>query len=148
MNIESIRELPEYHGIFFDARTGKTYTEDGRETGFTFEDARWTGPFGLHFFWPKLNPLGFATKETGLKVLHWATNLLPGLSVSLDEADRVAGPFTRTVERMIVVSDGSAQEAFNAGWLANSIIRNGQKQAGVSFLAEVRQARIQVDSRR
>jgi len=142
MNIESLRELPEYHGIFFDASTGKTYTEDGRDTGFTFEDARWTGPFGLHFFWPRLNPLGFATKETALKVLDFATRLLPGVSVILDETNRISGPFTRTVERMIVVSDGDREESFSAGWLANSIIRNGLKQAGISFLAEVKYSRI------
>ena len=145
MSKESIRGLPNYHGIYFDPATGKTYREDGTDTGFTFEHPTWTGPFGLHFQWPWLNPLTFASYETAIKVLHFVRGLLPKVSVSLDEENRISGPFTRTVERLIVVSDGHTEESFNAGLLANSIIRVGEKLAAQSFLAEVKHARIVED---
>jgi hypothetical protein len=142
---EELDSLANYHGVYFDPATGKTYTEDGAETGFTFERARWSGPFGLHLLWPWLNPIGFATHATGVKILEFARALMPKLSVVLDEEKKDLGPFTRTVERQIVVSDGFKQESFNAGLLANSIIRNGHKSAGVRFLAEVRLAGMDPD---
>jgi hypothetical protein len=118
-----------------------TYREDGSATGFTFERARWTGPFGLHFSWPFLNPLGFATHETAVKILNWARSFAPPtLTVALDETQKNLGPFTRTVERQIVVSDGTQAEVFSAGLLANSIIRNGEARAAESFKAEWRVA--------
>jgi hypothetical protein len=141
MTAEKLAELPVYFGLHFDPSTGKTYTLDGVDTGYTFERATWTGPFGVMFTWPWLNPIGFATRETGLKVLQFARTVAPkDLSVSLDETNKVVGPFTRTVERMIVVSNGRTEESFSAGWMASSIIRHGEKRAGDLWQAELRQA--------
>ena len=61
--------LKEYNGIYFDPETGMTYRSDGSNTGYTFERATWTGPFGLLFSWPWLNPIAFATRETAFKML-------------------------------------------------------------------------------
>ncbi|MBK5293960.1 MAG: hypothetical protein JJE04_20080 [Acidobacteriia bacterium] len=145
MSLKSLAGLPNYNGILFDPSTGKTYTEEGVDTGFTFEVASWTGPFGLHYSWPWLNPISFATRDTALKVLQFAKNAVPRISVVMDEEKRVTGPFTRTVERSIVVSDGATEETFSAGMLANSIIRNGEKYASVLFQAEIRAAHIDTD---
>ena len=79
MRPEDLAGLPNYSGIFFDPQTGKTYREDGTDTGFTFERARWTGPFGIDFSWPWLNPISFATAETAQRVLAWAHDE-PGVS--------------------------------------------------------------------
>ncbi len=145
MSRKSLAGLPNYNGILFDPSSGKTYTEEGVDTGFTFEVASWTGPFGLHLSWPWLNPISFATQETALKVLEFAKSAVPRISAVLDEENRITSPFTRTVERYIVVSDGTNEESFNAGLLANSIIRHGEQTAKVLFLAEVRTARIEMD---
>ena len=145
MRREDILMLPEYHGLFFDPETGKMYREDGTDTGFTFERARWTGPFGLHLNWPFLNPIGFATHETSIKILNWAQSFAPpSLTIHLDEERKDLGPFTRTVERTIVVSDSSRKEQYSAGLLANSVIRNGWDRAAESWKAEWRLARLQV----
>lgn len=138
---EDLAGLKEYYGIFFDPATGKTYREDGTDTGFTFEAARWTGPFGLHLTWPWLNPLSFATDETARKILAWARSIAPKeLTVTLDDQQNIVGPFTRTIERRLVVSDGGKEEQYSAGLLANSIIRNGEQLAANSFKAEWRSA--------
>ncbi|MBM3736985.1 MAG: hypothetical protein FJW39_14485 [Acidobacteria bacterium] len=144
MEQKDLEKLPMYGGFYYDPATGKLYWEDGRDTTFTFERATWTGPFGIHFSWPWLNPIGFATRETALRVLNFCRGALPEkLSVTLDESDRIVGPFSRTVERTIVVSDGSREENYSAGWLANSIIRNGNEQAARMFRSEVRGAGMQ-----
>lgn len=141
MTAEQVAELPDYSGIFFDPDTGKSYLADGTDTGFTFERARWTGPWNLHFSWPFLNPISFATHETGLKVLNFARQVVPShMSVELDESQKVVGPFSRTIERLIVVKSGSTEESFSAGMLANSIIRNGEKNAKTYFATELRYA--------
>ena len=141
MDQETLSQFPVFFGLYFDPSSGKTYTEDGTETGFTFERATWTGPFGLHFNWPWLNPISFATKETGVRVLQFARGAAPKtLAVSLDETNRIVGPFTRTVERSIVVSSGGTEETFSAGWMASSIIRHGEKRAGELWLAELKHA--------
>ena len=141
MRLEDLESLPQYYGLYFDPETGKTYRDDGTDTGFTFERARWTGPFGLHFSWPFLNPLAFATHETGEKILRFARNIAPKeLTVALDETQKVTGPFTRTVERLITVTDGSTAENFSAGWIANSIIRTGEQRAADSLRTEWRYA--------
>jgi hypothetical protein len=141
MNAEKLAELPVYFGISIDPETGKSYTGDGVETGFTFERATWTGPFGLVINWPRLNPISFATHDTGEKVLQFAKQAVPrDLRVSLDESQRVVGPFTRTVERLIVVSNGQTEENFSAGWMASSIIRHGEKRAAELWAAELKQA--------
>ncbi|MCC6587716.1 MAG: hypothetical protein IT168_13560 [Bryobacterales bacterium] len=141
MTAVQVAELPDYSGIFFDPDTGKSYLADGTDTGFTFERARWTGPWNLHFSWPFLNPISFATHETGLKVLNFARQVVPShMSVELDESQKVVGPFSRTIERLIVVKSGSTEESFSAGMLANSIIRNGEKNAKTYFAAELRYA--------
>lgn len=141
MNPERLADLQEFNGLYFDPETGKTYREDGTETGYTFERARWTGPYGLHFAWPYLNPFSFATHDTGVKMTDFAKSVLPkSLSVRLDEEKKDLGPFTRTVERLVVVSNGVKTESFSAGMLANSVIRNGAQWAGMSFVTEVKQA--------
>lgn len=143
MRRQDVLELPEYWGIYFDPATGMTYREDGSETGYTFERARWTGPFGIDLNWPFLNPLGFATHDTGVKVLNWARSFAPPtLTISLDETKKWMGPFSRTIERLIVVSDGSTEETFSAGLLANSIIRHGADRAAELFKAEWKTARL------
>ncbi|MBM3795122.1 MAG: hypothetical protein FJW31_13870 [Acidobacteria bacterium] len=141
MKLEDLAELREYSGIFFDPATGKSYRDDGTDTGYTFENARWTGPFGMHLTWPWLNPIGFATAETATRILAWARSIAPStLTVTLDDSQNIMGPFTRTIERRIVVSDGANSEQFSAGWLANSIIRNGETLAARSFQAKWRSA--------
>lgn len=143
MRLEDVRALPEYWGLYYDPSTGMTYRDDGSPTGYTFERATWSGPFGLHFAWPFLNPLGFATAETAAKVLRWAESFAPSaLRLRIDAERKDLGPFTRTVERQIVVSDGAREESFSAGLLANSIIRNGEKAAADSFRAEWKTARL------
>jgi hypothetical protein len=144
MTPDQVQELPEYNGLFFDPDTGHMYREDGTGTGFTFERARWTGPFNLHFSWPWLNPIAFATHETAMKILQFGHAIAPpSVTMELDEARKDLGPFTRTVERLIVVSNGTRSESYSAGWLANSIIRNGDKAAAESWKAEWRLAGIQ-----
>lgn len=135
----NMADLVEYSGLFFDRATGKMYREDGSDTGFTFEPARWTGPWGLHFNWPWLNPISFATAETAEQVLAWARQRVRRgvITFAVDDTQRVVGPFTRTVERLIAASDGNRTETFSAGWLANSIIRNGEPRAAESFAAEI-----------
>ena len=141
MDQETLSQLPVYFGLYYDSSSGKTYTEDGAETGFTFERASWTGPFGLHLNCPWLNPISFATHQTGARVLQFARGVAPkSLAVSLDETSKTVGPFTRTIERSIVVSNGDAGESFSAGWMASSIIRHGEKRAGELWLAELKQA--------
>lgn len=143
MDPKKFAELPDYYGIRYDPETGMTYRDDGQPTGYTFERATWTGPFGIEFTWPWLNPLGFATRETSLKMLEFCKSVVPGrISVTLDEVNRTVGPFTRTVERQIVVSNGETEQNYSAGLLANSVIRHGEKRAGELFLAEVKFARI------
>jgi len=136
--------LKQYNGLYFDPATGKTYREDGSDTGFTFERATWTGPFGLHFQWPWLNPIAFATHGTAEKVLGFAKKAAPAVAMELDESDRVVGPFTRTPERVILVSEDGNEERFSAGWLAHSIIFRGEPLAAQSFRAELKQARFAV----
>lgn len=143
MDPKKFADLPDYYGIRFDRETGMTYRDDGTPTGYTFERATWTGPFGVEFTWPWLNPLGFATRETSLKILDFCRAVLPPrISVTLDEVNRTVGPFTRTLERQIVVSNGETEQNFSAGMLANSVIRHGEPRAGELFLAEVKLARI------
>ncbi len=147
MTPDQIRELPEYSGLFFDPETGHMYREDGADTGFTFERARWSGPFNIIISWPWLNPISFATHDTAVKVLQFGRTLAPaGVTLSLDEAKKDLGPFSRTVERLIIVSDGSHEESYSAGWVANSIIRNGETRAAESWKAEWRLAGIQLGS--
>ncbi|MEZ5404132.1 MAG: hypothetical protein R2729_30915 [Bryobacteraceae bacterium] len=141
MRQEDLARLPQYWGLYFDRSTGMTYHSDGTPTGWTFENATWSGPFNFHFQWPFLNPLGFATHETAVKVLAFAKSFAPpSLQVWLDEEQKDLGPFYRTVERQLVVSDGGRTEQFGCGWIANSIIRNGEKAAAVSMKAEWRTA--------
>ncbi len=141
MRPEDLAGLSNYSGIYFDPETGKTYREDGTDTGYTFERARWTGPFGITA-WPWLNPISFATADTANRVLEWARAIAPApLAVTLDDRNNILGPFTRTVERLIVITDlGGKAESFSAGWLANSIIRHGERTAAAYFQAEWRTA--------
>lgn len=141
MRPEDLAKLSNYYGIYFDPSTGRSYREDGTDTGFTFEAARWTGPFGLHLTWPWLNPFSFATEETAKKILAWARAFAPrGITITLDDSQNIVGPFTRTIERRLIVSDGGKEEQYSAGMLANSIIRNGEQYAANSFKAEWRTA--------
>jgi len=158
MTKQEVLQLPEYWGLYFDPTTGMTYREDGTPTGWTFERATWSGPFGLHFAWPFLNPLGFATAETAARVLAICQSAVQTAGYSqvrltLDDKRRDLGPFTRTVERQIfatngrTVTDADGQpkpfgESFSAGLLANSIIRNGEAAAMRSWLAELKTARL------
>ena len=145
MRPEDLAGLPNYGGIYFDPCSGNTYREDGADTGFTFERPRWTGPFGMEFSWPWLNPISFATAATEQTILAWARGIAPAaLAVTLDERTSTFGPFRRNVERLIVVADmGGLSESFSAGWLANSIIRHGGHLAGVYFQAEWRSSGLQ-----
>jgi len=146
--VAALASMKDFNGVFFDVATGKTYKDDGTFTGFTFEPLpTWTGPFGLAISWPFLNPLSFATDETARKVRDivetWLTTMpmnFVGWKVEMDDRQRVTGPFTRTVERMIVVEKFGNSEQYSAGMLANSIIRNKESGARTSFLAELRTA--------
>ncbi len=139
MTPDELAKLPEYWGLFFDRSTGMTYRSDGSATGWTFENATWSGPGGFHLQFPWLNPLGFATHETAVRILAFAKSIAPpALRLEMDEKGKDLGPFRRTVERLIVVTDGSRTEYFGAGWIANSIIRNGERGAAESLRAEWR----------
>jgi len=137
--------MREIQGLLFDEQTGKAYlpVEGGEpiDTGFTFENPVWTGPFGLHLFWPNLNPWLFATRETAAAVLAMVQERFAheaGLHIGLDETDKIVGPFTRTLERNIVISRGEASENFNVGLIATGIIRNGPQAAMAGLRAEMK----------
>lgn len=144
-------KLKEYQGILFDPETGKSYysAREGelpQETRYTFERATWTGPFRMEIPWPWLNPISFATTPTALDVygrcvdaiavLNRANSL--HLAVMLDEEPKYLGPFTRTIERQIVVlRAGDPLENFSAGQIAGNIIRRGEAEAMKTWVAEV-----------
>lgn len=143
-----VSDLKDCNGVYVDYVTGVAYTDDGQgnavSTGWTFELARWTGPFGLHLTFPWLNPLSFATHESAVRILEWARKFAPReITIRLDEDQNIIGPFTRTIERRLIVSDGARQEQYSCGMLANSIIRNGEQYAKTSFVAEWRAAGLQ-----
>jgi hypothetical protein len=141
MNSQKLATLPAYCGLRYDAETGKMFDEDGQDTGYTFEQTTWRGPFGLTVCLPWRNPISNATRETGIRVLAFARRAAPqGLLVSLDETRRECGPFRRTNERQIVVSDGSVEESFSAGWIAATIIRHGEARAAKLWRSELRHA--------
>jgi hypothetical protein len=136
-------DLPNFNGLLFDPETGKAYLEDGTDTGITLERAKWTGPFNIHLDWPYLNPVSFATHETALKVLEFCKLALPansGITVAIDEEKKNMGPFTRTIERLIVATSSSKTEQFSAGWLARGIAVNGPVYQAKSWLAELKLA--------
>ena len=144
--VAALSDMKDLNGLFFDASTGKVYKEDGTYSGFTFERPTWTGPFGLAISWPFLNPLSFATDETARKVRDivetWLTTMpmnFVGWKVTVEE-QKVTGPFTRTLERQIVIEKFGVSELHSAGMLANSIIRQGEEVAKKQFLAELRTA--------
>lgn len=146
MDSKSVQRLPEYWGLYFDPSTGMTYYPNGETTSWTFERATWSGPFGLHFAWPFLNPLGFATEESATRLLAICERWLreyPQLRLELDDKARDLGPFTRTVERQIIVHASSERsETFSCGLMINSIIRNGDARARESWLWELHTARL------
>lgn len=158
-----IEDLIDYEGILFDPLTGKTYFRQFdylpiTETPFRFERASWDGPWwaapviGIFNIWGgrvrgALNPLGFAAHDTAINVLGMcraarANNGTLGWSCELDETEKNLGPFTRTIERLIVVrrADGNPVESFSCGRLATSAIRIGTRNAMENWLAEVRLA--------
>ena len=144
--VSALSDMRDLNGLFFDAATGKMYKEDGSFTGFTFERATWTGPFGLAIPWPWLNPLSFATAETAKKIRDIVETWLVtqpmnfiGWKVTVDE-QKVTGPFTRTLERQIVVEKFGVSEQYSAGELANSIMRQGEEVAKKQFFAALRTA--------
>lgn len=139
-------ELRDYSGIWFDPRTGQTYLREGetggfRPTGFTFENARWNGPWGFGV-WPWLNPISFATEETAVALRDWLRSWAPpGLTFAVRNDQTILGPFSRTIERRIAVTDSSGRtEEFSAGEMTNWRIRQGDGRARTSMLAEWYQA--------
>lgn len=145
--VASLSDMKDLNGLFFDPATGKTYKEDGTYTGFTFERPTWTGPWNLHFSWPWLNPISFATVETANKVTEIVEKWLIAQPFNYRgwEAEvvehKVTGPFTRTPERHIRVKRfgvDAVDENFSAGELANSIIRQGEVVAKRQFFTELR----------
>lgn len=142
MRLEELVWLPRYGGIYFDPASGMTYRADGSSTGFTFERPRWSGPCGLGFWWPWLSPMPFATAETASSVFAWVRAAAPpSLAVTLEDKRKRAGPFTRTLERRILLTDLSGRsQSFSAGSLAHSIISNGAHAAAEAFMAEWRSA--------
>lgn len=144
--VSALSDMRDLNGLFFDAATGKVYKEDGTYSGFTFEHPTWTGPFGIAIPWPFLNPLSFATVETAKKIREiveiWLVTMPinhVGWKVTVEE-QKVTGPFTRTLERQIVIEKFGVSELHSAGMLANSIIRQGEEVAKRQFLAELRAA--------
>jgi hypothetical protein len=98
------------------------------------------------FTWPWLNPLDFATVETGQAVLVMCWHALEALGLetgirleaTLDRRDRSVGPFTRTPETVIEVTRrDKVIEQFNAGRIAAQVIRHGEQRAMGYWKAEV-----------
>ena len=141
MDPEELAELPVYFG--FSLIHDRENIQFGRHQYWLHLRARhWMGRSGCRFM-ALLDPISFATHETGVKVLHFARDSAPRqLSVTLDEQPKNLGPFTRTIERQITVSNGATEENFSAGWMASSIIRHGEKRAAEFWLAELKQARL------
>ena len=137
MRPEDEAVLPPYDGIRLDRRTGKAYLDDGTDIGITFEPASW--------MWPWLNPTSFATAETARQVLAWAHRAAPPtLAVTIGEQRRLLGPFTRALERRVVLTDLAGRSAsFSAGLLAVSMIRDGEAAAARAFRIEWRSVGLQ-----
>lgn len=119
-------------------------------TGWTFEPAQWQGPFGANW-WPWLNPFSFATADTANKILalfgpvatqtsDTAIRHATGYQAVIDDDGHIVGPFTRTVERLLVVSYGDKFQNYSCGLLACNVIRRGALPAMQSWAYELRVA--------
>jgi hypothetical protein len=149
--------LREYDNILFDPVTLETYWRKSETvvsaTWLTFEAATWRGTFGqlTHLHWPWLHPMGFATADTANQAATIARLYLFGHDVSVEvvENNRITGPFSRTVERQLVVvanTNKDKREEFSAGRFAERyMIRNPfngvrESTSAEQFRAECRRA--------
>lgn len=139
-----LARLVDHSGILFDPETGETYFrlhewEPLRQTPYTFERARWSGPFGLGWHSPWLSPLSFATIETAKMIFHWVRQITPStLDWSMDDSrGTIIGPFSRTPQRLVYLAGGLDDRSWGCGELAVTIIRQGEPVARKQFLAEL-----------
>lgn len=112
----------EIFGLYFDSATGKVFDENGNDMGFTFEN--------------RDNPFQFATQETAEKVLSLVRSWVPGASFEVASMKLLPAGGYYWSPRMIRAKSGDMQAEFNAGLLANAVIRTGPFMAKQSFLAE------------
>lgn len=121
-------------GLIYDDKTGKVTYDDGEIPSiggdFTFE------------FHEGYNPLQFATDKTGEKLLellkaHFGSSVI---NFSLAKT-AVSGPVAPPAALQVVAERNGISESFNAGLIANSLIRTGSfssfrfdlKVAGILF---------------
>jgi hypothetical protein len=117
--------------LIFDSETGKLTNEDGSAlpvgADFTFEDH------------PGYNPLQYATEETAKKIVDAIRPALPSDVVIASHKTETHGPVAPPPQAQILFFRWGITAEFNAGLIANSIIRSGSLN---SVLAELKTAGI------
>lgn len=118
-------------GLIFDSETGKVTLDDGTPPAvgadFTFEDV------------PGHNPLQYATEETGKKLIEAIKPAVaPDIFIALRKTEN-HGPIAPPAQTQIYFVRWGITAEFNAGLVANSIIRSGSLN---SILAELKSAGI------
>lgn len=118
-------------GLLFNPKTGKVTFEDGEVptvgADFTFEDHE------------GYNPLQYATEKTAEAVADLLKKAFPS-DVSVKTAKtKPEGPVQPPASWQIEVSRFGISESFNAGLIANSLIRSGSLN---SFKADLKTAGI------
>lgn len=118
-------------GLIYDSKTQKVTLDDGQEplvgADFTFEDHE------------GYNPLQHATEETGQKILQALKKVVPPDVDLYLRRPPVEGPIAPPPQLQVFVVRWGISAEFNAGLIANSIIRSGSLN---SVLAELKTAGI------
>ncbi len=117
------------HGLIFDSKTGKITLPDGEKPAigadFTFE------------YHPNWNPLQYATEETTDKLVDLLRNNFTDVKFS---KDLLSYPTPIPPPGWMITAERyGIAEAFNAGMVANSLIRSGSL---AGFRAELKTAGI------
>lgn len=120
-------------GLLFDTKTGKVTYDDGEVPAvggdFTFENHE------------GYNPLQYATDATATKLVALLKTDLPADCKFFIERTKVEGPIAPPPQIVISIWRNGISESFNAGLIANSLIRSGSlisfkqdlKTAGILF---------------
>lgn len=103
------------NGLVFDTETGKVTLEDGEVPAiggeFTFENI------------PGYNPLQYATPYTAGVLIAALTPRVPSSVKFSAEKTKPEGPIQPPAAWQLIVENLGFKESFNAGLIANSIIR-------------------------
>jgi hypothetical protein len=103
-------------GLIYDERTGKVTYEDGEVpavgANFTFENHA------------GYNPLQFATDKTAAELVEILAANFPQIEFAATKT-KPEGPVAPPAANQIRASRNGISESFNAGLIANSLIRNG-----------------------